>query len=96
MTEWARYLLLIYAAVSLLAFFAYAADKRKARKRRFRTSEATLLGMGFFGGAIGALAAMNLFRHKTRKWYFWAVNFLGLIWQVTLFLYLLLWKNPLA
>ena len=96
MTEWARYLLLIYAAVSLLAFFAYAADKRKAKRRRFRMSEATLLGLGFFGGAIGALAAMNLFRHKTRKWYFWAVNFLGLIWQVTLLLYLLLWKNPLA
>ena len=32
---------------------------------------------------------MVLFRHKTRHWYFWAVNFVGLAWQLAV-LFLLL------
>ena len=85
------YVLGAYVAVSLIAFLFYGADKRKAKKRRFRTPEAVLLSLGFFGGAVGALAGMNLFRHKTRHWYFWAVNLLGLAWQAALVL--VLFKN---
>ena len=28
------------------------------------------------------LLGMVLFRHKTRHWYFWTVNFVGLAWQL--------------
>ncbi|MBQ9783964.1 MAG: DUF1294 domain-containing protein [Clostridia bacterium] len=77
-----KYLLAAYAVMSVLAFLAYGLDKRKAKKKRWRTPEAVLLCFGFFGGAVGALIGMNLFRHKTRHWYFWAVNFLGLAWQI--------------
>lgn len=77
-----KYLLAAYAVMSVLAFLAYGFDKRKAKKKRWRTPEAVLLCFGFFGGAVGALIGMNLFRHKTRHWYFWAVNFLGLAWQI--------------
>ena len=83
-----KYLLFFYAAMSLVAFFAYGLDKRKAKKKRWRTPEAVLLGLGFFGGAVGALIGMNLFRHKTRHWYFWAVNLLGVVWQVGLVVWL--------
>lgn len=56
------YLILINAA----AFILMLADKQKARKRKWRIPEATLIGTAALGGSIGALAGMYLFRHKTR------------------------------
>jgi len=76
-----RYLLIGYAAASLLAFFAYRSDKRRAKRHRWRRSEYSLLTVGFLGGAVGALLGMKAFRHKTKHWYFWLVNFAGLLWQ---------------
>ena len=84
-----KYLLFFYAIVSIVTFFAYGLDKRKAKKKRWRTPEAVLLCLGFFGGAVGALIGMSLFRHKTRHWYFRAVNLIGLVWQVGLVVWLL-------
>ena len=75
--------------MSLIAVFLYASDKRKAQKHKWRTPEAVLLSFAFFGGAVGALLGMNLFRHKTKHWYFWAVSLLGLAWQVALAIFLL-------
>ena len=80
--------LAVYAVISLIAFVLYFADKKKAQKNKWRIKEATLLGFGFFGGAIGALLAMKIFRHKTKHWYFYAVNVLGLAWQIALPVYL--------
>ena len=40
------------ALVSLVAFFAYGIDKRKAKKGRWRTKESILLGLGFFGNGL--------------------------------------------
>lgn len=76
------------AAMSLTAFVLYGDDKRRAEKNRWRIPERVLLGVGFLGGAAGALLGMRLFRHKTRRWYFWTVNAAGLLLQVTLLLYL--------
>lgn len=76
-----NYYLAFLALMSVIAFVLYAADKRKAQKNRWRIKEATLLGTGFFGGAAGALLAMELLRHKTKHWYFWAVNIAGLLVQ---------------
>ena len=67
------------ACINLLAFALYFIDKEKAKRKKWRIKESVLLGVGFFGGAIGALAAMNLFRHKTQHYYFYVVNILGLI-----------------
>lgn len=94
MSAWTYGLLAVYTAISLIAFFAYGIDKYKAKKRHFRISEATLLCLGFFGGSVGALLGMNLFRHKTRHWYFWAVNLVGLVWQLALFGYWWMWGVP--
>lgn len=85
-----KYLLLFFAAMSLLALILYGVDKIKAKGGYWRIPEVTLLGLGFFGGALGALLGMKLWRHKTRHWYFWAVNILGLAWQLGLAVYLLL------
>lgn len=78
----------IFAALSLLAFILYGADKHKARRGLWRIPEKTLLLTSFLGGALGGLAAMQIFRHKTKHWYFYAVNLLGLAWQVGLAIYL--------
>lgn len=80
--------LLILAVMSVIAFFFYGADKRKAKKGQWRVKESVLLGLGVFGGAIGALLGMKIFRHKTKHWYFWAVNIAGLILQIVVFVFI--------
>lgn len=56
------YLVLVNAAALALMLV----DKQKARRGVWRIPEATLLGIAVFGGSIGAIAGMYLFRHKTR------------------------------
>ena len=41
-------------------------DKEKAKKRKYRIPEATLLGIALLGGSIGAWFGMQVFRHKTK------------------------------
>ena len=82
MMAYGGYLILL----SLITFFAYHADKKKAEKGKWRTKEATLLLLSFLGGAFGGYPAMLIFRHKTKgeHWYFTAVNLLGIIVHVGL------------
>ena len=72
----------VIVVMSLIAFILYALDKAKAKRGAWRIPESVLLGWGFFGGAVGALLGMKTFRHKTKHWYFWAVNILGLILHI--------------
>lgn len=58
-------------AVNILTFSTYALDKYKARNNKWRIGESTLLVLAAAGGALGALAAMYLCRHKIRKWKFY-------------------------
>ncbi len=82
LTAFGSMILLFFAGMNLLAVYLYGSDKRRAIKRQWRIRESVLLGVAFFGGAVGALFAMTLFRHKTRHLYFWAVALLGLAWQL--------------
>lgn len=60
------YLLYAYlAVVNIATFFLYATDKHRAKKDKWRIPEKTLLKWAFFGGALGALAAMLICHHKT-------------------------------
>lgn len=85
-------LLIFYAVMSVVCLVLYAADKKRAQKGKWRIKERTLLLTGFLGGAVGALIGMQVFRHKTKHWYFWAVNMLGLAVQIALAVFLLLRK----
>ncbi len=85
------YVYLIYIAlISLAAFIAYGADKRRSVKSEWRISEKALLLLSLLGGAPGGLLGMKLFRHKTRHWYFWAINVLALILHISVFSALLI------
>jgi uncharacterized membrane protein YsdA (DUF1294 family) len=42
-------------------------DKHKAKKGKWRISEATLFVIAFLGGSIGEIIGMHMFRHKTKK-----------------------------
>lgn len=53
--------------VNVIAFLLYESDKRRARRHAWRIPEKTLLGIAALGGSVGALAAMSIFHHKTRK-----------------------------
>lgn len=62
MYHYSLYYLLV---VNTLTFLLYGIDKYKAKKARWRISEATLLMMAVIGGSIGAWAGMRLWHHKT-------------------------------
>ena len=76
-------------AVNIATFFLYGIDKYKARKGRWRISEATLLMMAVIGGSIGAWSGMRLWRHKTMHKKFKYGIPLIIILQVALAVYLL-------
>lgn len=52
-------------AINIATFLLYGIDKYKAKKGKWRISEATLLTMAAIGGSIGAWAGMRLWHHKT-------------------------------
>lgn len=81
--------LIFLLVMSLIAFITYGVDKKKAQMGAYRIKEAVLLGLGFFGGSVGALLGMQIFRHKTKHFYFYIVNFLGLALQIALLLFIL-------
>ncbi|RUM25209.1 DUF1294 domain-containing protein [Rhizobium vallis] len=58
---------ILFLALNLLAFSVYYLDKQAARRGRWRISERTLLTLALIGGSLGAVAAQQLLRHKTRK-----------------------------
>ena len=85
--------LLIYlAAVNVIAFVVYGADKRRAKKEHRRVPEKTLFLLALIGGSVGAWAGMYTFRHKTRHWYFvWGIPAI-LLAQVVLAVWLTVQK----
>ncbi len=55
------------AVINILAFILYGIDKSNAVHHSRRVPERTLLLLALVGGSIGALIAMYMFHHKTRK-----------------------------
>ena len=60
-------IVIAYAAASVVAFIAYGLDKWFARAGKRRTPESTLLLLGLACGWPGAVAAQQLFHHKSSK-----------------------------
>ena len=75
---------------NLLVFMIYGIDKSKARKGAWRIPEKYLLSFAFLCGGFGAWLAGVTFHHKTRKWYFKTVWFIGIV--TTLVTLYLIWR----
>ena len=52
--------------VTAVTFAVYGWDKLCAKRGVWRVPEKILLLLALLGGSVGALAAMAIFRHKTR------------------------------
>lgn len=52
-------------AINAVTFIVYGIDKYKAKKAKWRISEATLLLLALLGGSIGAWMGMKVWHHKT-------------------------------
>ena len=77
-------------AVNITSFLLYGIDKYKAKKGRWRISEATLLLMAVIGGSIGAWGGMRIWHHKTmHKKFKYGIPVI-IIFQVALAVYLLI------
>ena len=71
MKQYAIIILIVYLLImNLIGFILMGADKKKAKSSAWRIPEKTLFLPAILGGSIGAIAGMQVFRHKTKHWYF--------------------------
>ena len=52
-------------AINIAALYMFVSDKKKAKSKKYRTPEKTLLRVCIFGGAIGGMIGMSTAHHKT-------------------------------
>ena len=57
--------LLALLLINALGLLLMRIDKEKARRHRWRISEATLFTVALLGGSLGVWAGIYAFRHKT-------------------------------
>ncbi|SNR88127.1 DUF1294 domain-containing protein [Flavobacterium sp. ov086] len=86
-----KVLLLYFFIVNSIEFILAGYDKYLATKHKRRIPENTLFAIAFFGGSVGLVLAMLLFRHKTSKSSFIikfsAIIFIQILIAVLLFVY---------
>ena len=59
------YLAYYLLGINAVTFIVYGIDKYKAKKAKWRISEATLLLLAVVGGSVGAWIGMKIWHHKT-------------------------------
>lgn len=70
--------LLLAIPLNFINFLLFGYDKFQAKRGGWRIPEKILLSLSLFGGGIGGLAGMLVFRHKTRKNIFWLATIVGI------------------
>ena len=65
MSEIQKIIIIYLTSINVATFITYGIDKMKAKRSKWRISEATLLGMAVIGGSIGAWLGMRVWHHKT-------------------------------
>jgi uncharacterized membrane protein YsdA (DUF1294 family)/cold shock CspA family protein len=81
--------LVAYVLFSVVAYFMFFDDKRRAFKKKRRVPEAFLHLVELLGGWPGALVSQQRFRHKTRK-----LSYQGLCWLIV-FIHQFVWAEYL-
>lgn len=83
-------IILIYLVlINVGGFLVFGIDKSRSVHSKWRIPEATLFSYAIFGGSVGCLLGMRIFRHKTLKPYFVIGIPAILIIQLLLVLFLL-------
>ncbi|MBR0464331.1 MAG: DUF1294 domain-containing protein [Clostridia bacterium] len=62
--------LAVTTVMNLAAFALMGHDKRRARQGKRRVPEKTLFLVAACFGGLGGVLGMQVFRHKTKHWYF--------------------------
>lgn len=78
--------------INILAFGAYGIDKWKAKTKKWRIPESTLLGFAALGGALGCFLGMQIFRHKTQHTSFRIIVPLCLVLWIGILAYLIFFQ----
>ena len=60
------YFIVYLIALNVVTFLVYGLDKLKAKRRKWRIREASLLLLAVLGGSIGAWLGMKVWDHKTQ------------------------------
>ena len=55
-----------FAALSIISVIVCVSDKQRARRGKWRVSEAALFTLSLLGGAVAMLFTMKSIHHKTR------------------------------
>ena len=63
-------IIIYFILINIIGFLIMYIDKQKAKKGKWRIPEKTLFFIAIIGGGVGATMGMQVFRHKTRHWYF--------------------------
>lgn len=79
--------------INMIGFVMMGIDKKKAMKQAFRIPESTLFTIAVIGGSVGSIIGMQLFRHKTRRWYF--VYGMPAILIIQFIIFLVLLNSPI-
>ena len=84
---------IVIVAMSLIELILFSYDKVASASSRFRIPVYTLMIPIGFGGALGALASMFLYRHKNTKMFFKIPIYFSAViqfalWTVILFIYI--------
>ncbi len=66
MKHYIHFILIYWAVISLVSVIITIKDKRAAVNHKWRVPEATLMLLGFLGGAEAMLLTMKIIRHKTK------------------------------
>ncbi len=61
------FIIIALIIINIAAFIIYGIDKLKAKMGAWRIPEATLLGIAFIFGSLGAFLGMKVFHHKTKQ-----------------------------
>lgn len=61
-----KILLVWLVCINLLGFFQMYADKRRAKRDKWRIPEKRLFLVAAIGGSVGSILGMKVFRHKTQ------------------------------
>ncbi|WP_454716122.1 DUF1294 domain-containing protein [Caulobacter segnis] len=76
---------------NVLTFAVFASDKRRAMAGDRRVPERNLLQLVAVGGTVGALAAQQILRHKTKKEPFRSLLWLIAVLQIALGIWAAVW-----